>query len=393
MKFGDLVVNLGLNANPFTKGLGAARGALGSFSSGLAGIGSSLLTFGGAMTGIAGVAGIAGLGMAVNSSMESIDRMAKAADKLGISTESFVGLSHAAGMSGVEMVTLESSMLKLTKTVSTAANGNAGLADKFTAIGLSVSDLMAMSPDKQFYAVAEALKGVTNQSDKVRVATELFGKAGADLLPVLAGGAEGLADMQADAEKLGMTFSRMDAAKVEEANDAISRMKSAFGGLVNTVAIEFAPAIVAMTNAMTEFLETSLSAASGFKKAWQEAFGVYVHERKRALPDVAFKVHAANLPDGGLPFGPPGDLPDGGLPFGLPPKILNMLSGNAPTGLLKGSREAIDRMVGFRNQSSANDPQRQVANHTRRMVGVQERMLAAMQTIANGPPIVVGGFT
>lgn len=165
------------------------------------------------------------------ASMESIDKIAKSADTIGSTTEALVGLQHAANLSGISAEDLNSALVKMMKEVGTSGTGDAV---------------------KGFQKVAQEIQAIEDPVGRVQKAMEVFGKSGASLLPVLNTNAirEGLND----AEKLGITFSRFDASKVEAANDAITRMGEAFKGLANQAAITFSGIIKGVADAITAML-------------------------------------------------------------------------------------------------------------------------------------------
>jgi hypothetical protein len=104
-------------------------------------------------------------------------------------------------------------------------------------------DLARKSPDEALKAVADAMNKVENQSDKVRLAFKLFDSEGVNLVNTLKLGSEGLSEVEREAEELGLTLNRTDAAMVEAANDAKDRLGKAFIGLASTIAVELAPSI------------------------------------------------------------------------------------------------------------------------------------------------------
>ncbi len=82
------------------------------------------------------------------------------------------------------------------------------------------------------------LCSIHNPTERATAAIELFGKSGQSLLPLLMQGSEGIAAAQREAEKLGLSFSRIDAHQVEQANEAIVRLKAVFTGIGNQLAIQ-----------------------------------------------------------------------------------------------------------------------------------------------------------
>ncbi len=228
-----------------------ARGMIGRFTAGtkkaLAGVGK--LTVG--LVSLATV----GFGALAKAQLTAVDKLAKTADKLGITTESLAGLQLAAELTGVEITTLDKSLVNLTKATSEAAQGVGLGVRAFAMLGIEASKLNQLSPDQQFLEVADAIAKMTNEQDQLTVATQLFGTRGAALINTLKLGKDGLKATAAEAEALGLAISRTDAAQIEAANDAVTRMKAAFDGAVRTLTVEMAPAITHVADGIKSWMQ------------------------------------------------------------------------------------------------------------------------------------------
>lgn len=188
-------------------------------------------------------AGTAAAAALTKMSMANIDTLAKTADKIGVTTEALGGLRHAAELTGVSTGTMDMAMQRLTRRVSEAANGTGEAKAALQELGINAVELEKIPLDKQMEVIAEKMSGVKSQSDKVRLAMKLFDSEGVALVNTLAGGSAGLQAMAKEAEELGITVSRVDAAQIELANDAVTRAKGVFTGLGNQLATNFAPLI------------------------------------------------------------------------------------------------------------------------------------------------------
>jgi hypothetical protein len=187
--------------------------------------------------------------------LDSVDAMAKTADKLNISTQALAGFQHAAGLAGVQTKALETGLAKMADTVADAANGMAAPALAFEQLGLNAAEVLKLPIDEQFRVIAEEISKVDNAAKKIQLSRDIFGRGGVDLIPLLNSGAQGLAAMQREAERLGLTFSRFDAAKVEEANDNMARLGMIIKGVSRQFGIEMAPAIAKAAQELLTFNE------------------------------------------------------------------------------------------------------------------------------------------
>lgn len=264
----SLAIRLGANVAPFVGGMRSASASTNGFVSSLKNIGK------GAASIIAGIGAYELLKRAtralynntiglVNAQLDLIDINAKLSDRLGITTEALGGLQHAADLSGVSTEALSGGLEKYLKNVGEAVNGNKTARAAFQSLGLDFAALANMSTDRAIGTIGDALNAIQNPAQRAAAAVAIFGKSGQGLLPLLAEGSSGIEAMIREAAALGLTFSRIDAAKVEEANDAFSRMKAAIAGIGKTLAIAFAPALKTVANM---FIKFGIIANSVFKR-------------------------------------------------------------------------------------------------------------------------------
>lgn len=234
---GTLAVNIVARTEKFVSGISKSLTSMSLFSKGLSRTTRLLSAFGVALI---GVGSVGGFGMLIKGQLDAIDSMAKMSDKLQISTEALAALNLAAEEAGVSTDMLGRNMTKMVRNISEATVGQ-GVVKELKELGLSASSLNRMTPDKQLLAIVGALEKVRTHADKVRLTEKIFGKGGSALIPMLSMGKQGLIDMQGEAEKLGLVFSRDMAAAVERANDAFGRVKLAVVGLSRQISIQLAP--------------------------------------------------------------------------------------------------------------------------------------------------------
>lgn len=233
------------------KGFAEAKGAInsleGSMAKNVAG-GMAMFT-----AGLAAVQGaLAAVGGAISSVKQAFDEMDQVADtaaRLGTSSDSLVALGYAAQMSGSSAETLNGALEKMQNLIGEGAAGNETAAKAFAQLGLTIAELKGMSADQAFAAIAEQMQGVGSATDRTKIAIDIFGRTGGELVQLLGQGAEGLNAMGAEAEGLGLL---MGGARegVSSVNDALDKMRAAWRAFVQQVAVLVAPAITAIANAL-----------------------------------------------------------------------------------------------------------------------------------------------
>ena len=183
----------------------------------------------------------------------AIDQTTKYADSIGIQSTALTELRHAADLSGIASKELDKGLLNLTRRTADAAfRGTGPLSDTLNALNINAKDLNKLKPDEQLNLMADTLKGVESQSERARIAYELFGKSGIYMLKMVEGGSAGIATMRDEAKQLGLSLDRVDANKVEMANDSITRAESVFSSFSQSLAIEAAPVIGSLADLFLE---------------------------------------------------------------------------------------------------------------------------------------------
>lgn len=249
---GALIIEMVVGTGRFETDLGRAAKAAekraneirGHFIKIGAGIASSL----------AAAFGARAIGRAVSDSIRLGDELAKAAQKSGIAVREFSELAYAAQLSDVEITGLSAALKKMQVSLSEGGTGSKGVLQTLTALGLRLDDLKSRRPDQQFEVIGDAINGLKDPADRTRAAVELFGRAGADLLPLFEQGADGIRLLRAEAEDLGKTLDEEGAKRLQAADDATKRLKASTEGLSQTLAIKLSPAIAGAADELRQFL-------------------------------------------------------------------------------------------------------------------------------------------
>ncbi len=180
---------------------------------------------------------------AFTAGMRRIDALAKAADKLGMTTEALVGLQHAAKLTGIEQNTLNMALQRMTRRVAEAGIGMGEAQGALKELGLEAQEMVRLAPDEMFMKIAGAIKGVESPANRLRLAFKLFDSEGAELVRTLDLGEDGLRGMAAQAKRMGLAVTRDMARGVEKANDALTVFKGSIDGLTNSLVVKLSPAI------------------------------------------------------------------------------------------------------------------------------------------------------
>lgn len=198
----------------------------------------------GAVAAYASIEGIrAGIGL-LQESAERIDNLANTSAQLGESVPNIQSFRYAlAQMANIEPEAADQALVRMTRTLGQARSGSKEAAEAFANLGLDINQLAAMSPTQQFQAIADAIAGIEDPTQRAAAAVKLFGKEGTSLLPIFNEGAGAVAGMMAEAEALGLTLSQADAEAIAAMNDEMDKLAAQFQIIIDKILVAMMPAI------------------------------------------------------------------------------------------------------------------------------------------------------
>jgi hypothetical protein len=222
--------------------------------------GSKLRSFGtaataaGAAMGAAGAAMAAPLAGAVARYFNYADAIDLAAQKTGLATGAVAELGYAALRSGTNSEAFQKSIIKMSQNLSKLNEGNKSTVAAFEALGLSQKELAGMAPDEQFTALGEAISRISNPADRAATAMELFGKSGAELLPMFLQGAAGIEALRDEAREMGVSLSEESRAVAARFGDTMDKVKTAIDMAVVRLGEALVPAIQELLDTVLPYI-------------------------------------------------------------------------------------------------------------------------------------------
>lgn len=243
-----------------------------------------------------------------------------AANKLGILPTQLAVLRNSAKMAGVDVGSMDGALVKLNKGVGLAVSGkNKDLAALFAHIGLDAAKLKTTNVATLMPILADAFAKTGDAALKTRVAMALFGKSGAELLPILNQGSDAIKKAQESFAGLGYAFTSADDMALARMRLSFMRVDVAMGGIKNAIAARLAPIIGPIVDQFAtwigknkEFIATSIAGkvealSEVLRKLWDVAKQIDWNQPIDALPklggvmwDVTGSVHGLHAVFGGL---------------------------------------------------------------------------------------------
>jgi hypothetical protein len=235
---GALRITLGLDSAQFTSGMKTAQTGLQKFASvakaGALAIGTAMVTAGGAMA------------VAMKGVIDRADRMYEVSQSLGVAVEDLSRMQYAAELSGVSLEGLEKSIRKLSVGLYDASQSATGpAAEAFRALGISATNANGgVRPVIDVMGdLAARFETMPDGVTKTALAIKVFGRSGADMIPMLNEGRAGLTSMYEEAERLGIVLDTETAAAAERFNDNLTRLGKVQDGIITKITAGMLPAL------------------------------------------------------------------------------------------------------------------------------------------------------
>lgn len=246
----ELTVKIGADLKGLKAGLDKADKQTGGFVKSIKkhhkAIGIGMLAIGGIIAGVAlkSVKDYAKMGDAVH----------KMSLRTGFATETLSRLGYAARIGGADLESIEKAVKRMATTLYDAEKGLSTATDALRDLGLSIGELMGLSPEQQFMKLAGAIAAIEDPSMRSALAQRIFGRVGTELLPMLSNGTQGLKDMMAEAEKFGAIFSEEAAQGAADLTDALEKLDGTMNKLKISIAGVLTPTMIPLIEKMAEAL-------------------------------------------------------------------------------------------------------------------------------------------
>lgn len=239
-----LVGTIAINNSDANSEIDKTSEKAGSFSSKLkSGIGT-VAKWGTAIVGGATVAGTALVGFATKSA-STADHIDKMSQKIGISRKAYQELDFICSQSGTSVDSLQAGMKSLTSAMDGAKSGTKANVEQFQKLGVAVtnSDGSFRSQEDVLFDTISALQGMDNQTEKARLATELFGRSGSELMPLLNGASGSVEEMKKQAHDLGLVLDDELIDNGVNLTDSLDQTKRAFASIGTQLGASLMPIV------------------------------------------------------------------------------------------------------------------------------------------------------
>jgi hypothetical protein len=231
--------------------MGGLNKTAGSVTGGLRGMLGGVGGVSGALGALAPMVGGVGLAAMAKGAIDAADNMNDLAQKTGVSVEQLSRFQQAANAGGSSIEAVGGAMVKLNRNLATQ---NKGASEALQQLGISATDASGKlkSTDQVMLEVADRFANMPDGAQKSAAAMALFGRSGADLIPMLNGGRDSI-------QSLTATMSGEFAKGADQLNDKLAAIQ----GKMLELGVKLGTALMPALNVVADLV---VKLADGFSK-------------------------------------------------------------------------------------------------------------------------------
>lgn len=175
-------------------------------------------------------------------------------ERTGLSTTAIQELGFAAQIAEADVGALETGLKFLAMNSAQAAAGSKGDAKAFRDIGVNVKDSAGnvKSADVLLSEAADGIMALGSDAERTAAAVAVFGRSGAQLLPLMKRGSSGIAELRAEARRLGGGLEHDVIEQADEFEDQMFKVDFAMRAVKSTLAGVLLPVLQGLAHALTD---------------------------------------------------------------------------------------------------------------------------------------------
>ncbi len=188
----------------------------------------------------------------ITETADAIDHLKDVSKGLNVPVEDIQEFAFAAKTSGSSIDELSRSMKILTTNIGDASLGSNDVSNSLRRLGLNMSVLKVLNPGEQFEAVASALGGIVNDSERASIAIKLFGRDGVNVVNNIA---DGMDDARRTFRGLNVALSDSQVKAVAGFNDSRDALDAIFQGIKQQTVAALAPSFKSLIDNILQVIK------------------------------------------------------------------------------------------------------------------------------------------
>ena len=191
----------------------------------------------------------------VNETTEAAEKIEQMSAKLGVTKTQVQELSGVAKMAGTDFDGMATQLEKLQLSLAKTASATSPAAAALKALGIDMAEFKTLSIPAQLDEMAEAFSRFSDGPTKTAAAMALLGKSGADMIPFLDKGREGLDELNSVVQRTGAIMSGETIEAFSRTREDLNELSLAWTGFSQRMFSVVNPAIDAAAKELAMLLE------------------------------------------------------------------------------------------------------------------------------------------
>jgi hypothetical protein len=219
---------------------------------------------GAAFRGLGAALAVGGFAAAIKGAIDLADDMRDLSQRTGVGVETLGQFKVAAELSGSSLEGVAKGLNFLNRNMVAAATGGEGVAAAFRTVGVSTTeaDGTLRKADKVFLDVADRFATMRDGAEKNALAVKLFGRSGAELIPILNLGSK-------EIQRFGLGIGPDFANKADAFNDSLGIMKAQ----VTVLTVQIGSALLPVLSGLMRIVAQSVTFVGNLATEFYKAIG------------------------------------------------------------------------------------------------------------------------
>lgn len=276
---GNSVRNLGDRA-----GLPVLANAFGKVGSAAWDVGKRIALVGAGIATFA-AAGVAALIPLAKAYADSTGAIGDLANQTGASRQRIQELGYAAQLTGSSSEALGNALQKMNLAVGKATSGSKELKEMFAGLDIRLknSNGTLKTTDELFDLFVNRISRIKDPALQAKAAVAIFGKSATELLPLIRSGNKGIAEMAAEARKLGVVLSDEAVGQGEDFGDILDKLSYAVKGAANSFISNLIPALSKLATQLIETIVKYRPQIEAFAASFGDKLPGYIDDVSQGL--------------------------------------------------------------------------------------------------------------
>jgi len=274
----DAEANISRFRSLFSTSLSDLSAQFQSFASDITGGGEAINASFGAIAAVAAGAAVAIGAMLFESAKKTAElgeQLLLMSQQIGLSVTELSGLKVVAETMGISFDTLTRGIAIMDRSLSPFASSGATASKALASIGVNALDANGnLRPNVDLLAdIADKFSTMKDGANKTALAMSIFGRSGAEMIPILDKGGSAIRSATAAAQSMGLVFDEATAVQSVEFLESLREIKFSAEGLGVSIGTAVMPQVTRMMQGIEQFWTASRPQIASFAEGFADVLG------------------------------------------------------------------------------------------------------------------------